>query len=186
MSGGPRSPTEERAAMFPAVHLSAPPPPPLRVVTLHQDALCEILAREVLEGSLRGAASNLEVERTSGALESLAAPADSKRALFAAARADLLVLSIRADLRWPPAFRQWLETWAARHRGPDGALVAILVRRASNHAQDAGPRPAAKSADYLRHVARRAGADYFEQEFEVRAVSWRAAPLAADARAARA
>jgi hypothetical protein len=75
----------------------------------------------------------------------------------AAARADMLVLSVHAGGAFPAWFDEWVDNWACHRKPGPGALVGLVGTMECDH-QRVTPRH-----DLLRRVAARAGMDYLPE-----------------------
>lgn len=87
----------------------------------------------------------------------LADDALAEAATRAAARADLLLVSVHPSADLSPRAVVWMETWPERRRKRTGALVVLM------QASDRDERHVSTKHMYFRELARRANMDYLPQ-----------------------
>ena len=83
------------------------------------------------------------------------------QAVTAAAEADVVVVSIRAEGDLPLPLHVWIDAWLSRRAGRPGALAALIGVPSQPHAQNE------QAHSYLAAVARRAGLDFLPREFRL-------------------
>ena len=74
-------------------------------------------------------------------------------AVQVAAKADVVILSLRGDSKLPAEIREWIETWSRLTADNDPALVVLVDRRQTSKAS--------ATVAYLQKVADKAGIDLF-------------------------
>lgn len=79
-------------------------------------------------------------------------------AVQAAAKADVLVVSLRDAGRLPREFHAWIDAWLPRRAGRAGALVALIGMPAQLDVQSG------RAYQFLAGVARSSGLDFFPRE----------------------
>jgi len=129
----------------------------LNVTILYQDLLTLRWATELWDrlGRLVGSGG---IHSKSWKLSHLACPEVFWDSVQAAARAHVLVVSVRDDEEFPANLCAWTDGWLAKRAGPGGALVALI---------GVPPQPSHQSGRayaYLAAAARRAGLDFLPDE----------------------
>src|ERR1700756_2533146 len=72
-----------------------------------------------------------------------------------AAKADVVILSLRGDAEIPAEIREWIETWSQLIADNDPALVLLVVRHQTSKT--------CVAVDYLQVVANKLGIDFFAE-----------------------
>jgi hypothetical protein len=88
----------------------------------------------------------------------LSQPGAGNEAAWKASIADLIVFATSAEEDLPRAIKLWIENWLGKRGEREGALVSLMERRE----RDPLEVPPFKEI-YLRHIAHRAGMDFFSQ-----------------------
>ncbi len=88
-------------------------------------------------------------------LDELAEASLRDRAADAAARADMIILSLRANHELEPVTNAWIEVWLALKEDRKSALVALIYQPGFAHEAVGSVR------DYLQTVARLGRMDFF-------------------------
>jgi hypothetical protein len=131
--------------------------PALNVVTLYQDPLTRHWAAE-LWGRVGQLIHCGDICHKSWRLSDLSQADVFADAVQAAARADVLVISVRDEGELPPFLHKWIEAWMPKRAGLEGALVALLGVPALQGAQSD------RAYHCLEAVARSAGLDFLPRE----------------------
>ncbi len=129
----------------------------LNVTILYQDLLTLRWATELWDrlGRLVGSGG---IHSKSWKLSHLARPEVFSDSVQAAARAHVLVVSVRDAEEFPANLCAWTDAWLANRAGPGGALVALI---------GVPPQPSHQSGRtyaYLAAAARQAGLDFLPDE----------------------
>jgi hypothetical protein len=130
-------------------------PPTLNTVVIYEDGptgrraklFCDKLVRE-LENEC---AFSLEL----WSFQILAIPEFRESAADAAAKADLVVLSLHGEAGLPPRVREWIEIWSRQILDSGPPLIALVDNPAMRDSRNAS------TLAYLRGVAERIGVDFF-------------------------
>jgi hypothetical protein len=72
-----------------------------------------------------------------------------------AAKADIVILSLRGDAEIPAEIREWIETWSQLIADNDPALVLLVDRHQTSKT--------CVAVDYLQVVANKLGIDFFAE-----------------------
>jgi hypothetical protein len=129
----------------------------LQVLVFYEDPLTRRWTRE-LWNRVHHLIGSGGICRSAWRIGDLARPEVFADAVQAAAKAHVLVISLRDVGSLPARFCDWAEAWVPHRTGDGGALVALI---------GVHPAPSTASGEaysYLESVARRAGLDYLPHE----------------------
>ena len=131
--------------------------PALSVATIYQDPLTRHWAAELWDrvGQLIGGGS---IRHQSWKISELTDPRVFLDAVEVAAKADVLVVSVRDAGELPMGLYVWVDSWLPSRAGRAGALVALIGVPSQPDAQ------AGRAYQYLDSVACRAGLDFLPRE----------------------
>ena len=124
------------------------------VVVVYEDIATRSRAMSVCDHLVKEFWSDVEFQFRWWRTDFLEDPGMAATATEEAVEADFVIFCASAEAEWAPAVRGWIERWAARRRGREGALVDLT---------EAGAAPsggAHRKAGFLRDAARRAAMDY--------------------------
>jgi hypothetical protein len=123
------------------------------VVVVYEDGSTRDLAMHVCNSLIQNLEGELEFEFTWCKFKHLRYSEIARQTGHAAARADLILLSVGRAADLAAEVRTWFEGWLSQRRPLGGALAVIQT------ATNPGEQPAAEEL-YLRLVAERAKLDY--------------------------
>jgi len=131
----------------------------LKVALVYQDAVTRLWAGQVREmlAEVAGQAALRSTEWDIGALRQQGIFADGVAAL---ARADLIVMAVHDDARFPAEFYLWVNLWLQQRLGSPGALVALV-----GTAGDLGPVHN-ETRSYLHAVASQGRLELFFKQYD--------------------
>jgi hypothetical protein len=99
-----------------------------------------------------------DVLRQTWKISELTDPGVFAHAVRAAAKADVLVVSVRDAGEWPMSLHEWIDAWLPKRAGRGGALVALIAVPGVPDAQSG------RAHQYLETVARKGGLDFLPRE----------------------
>ena len=123
------------------------------VAILYEDDPTRDLAIRVCERLVKSFYRDLEFDFTWWKFKYLVEPEIAYQAADAAAKADLILVSVRQTQSFPLEVMAWFERWLAARKSSEGALVSV-------HELPEPKRQPARQDEYLRLVAKRAHLDY--------------------------
>jgi len=148
---------ERTAGLTRAAETEEPDELALKVAVVYQDPITRHWANELWDrvGQLMG---SVDAHRKSWEISGLTESRTFARAVEAAARADVVVISVRGAGELPLILRGWIDFWVAKRAGRTGALVALIGLPSQTDAQSH------HTLQYFEAVARQAGMDFLPHE----------------------
>jgi hypothetical protein len=135
----------------------------LNVVVAYQDLLTREWAREVCSRTTRRVGTGF-FRSTWWKTDFLAHPQLFAKAIEAAIRADVMIVSVHAAETIPVVLSRWFEEWLAQRaqqeRAKTGALIALIAAR-----QPAAPQ-LASTRECLRGIADRGHLDFLPHDIQ--------------------
>lgn len=122
-------------------------PPPMRVVIVYEDVDCGLRAMQLYERLTREYEREFSFQLDLWRWEILGMPAIGDLAAYAAAAADMVLMSITGRTELSPVIKSWVENWIPRKTESDGALVLLLDKPNDHSAYQAS------TVSYLRSAA---------------------------------
>ena len=123
------------------------------MVVIYEDGATRDAAIHVCDSLMQNLEADLEFEFTWCKFKYLSYPVIARQTGQTAARADLILVSVRRAEDFSAEARAWLELWLSRRGSPGGGTIALVQTSAGAGEQTGAP-------NYLRLMAERANLDY--------------------------
>src|ERR1700751_5288260 len=127
--------------------------PKLAVVIIYEGRAAGRRAKYFYENLVRDLRGKYDVNLDLWSFPILAISQIGNLAVQVAAKADVVILSLRGDSKLPAEIGEWIETWPGLTADNDPALVVLVDRRQTSKA--------CATVAYLQKVADKAGIDLF-------------------------
>ena len=129
--------------------------PKLAVVIIYEGRAAGRRAKYFYENLVRDLRGKYDVNLDLWSFPILAISQIGNLASQVAAKADIVILSLRGDAEIPAEIREWIETWSQLIADNDPALVLLVVRHQTSKT--------CVAVDYLQVVANKLGIDFFAE-----------------------